>query len=138
MLMVVAVAAGLAVTTGSARADWGGYVPAGGAQASPALPPPGAYSGPGTLFGLGAGTPGQPPAQYGLNPCLRKAFRLGSGYGCASCGKGGYGGHMQGGYGGPSYGGAPPYTPVMQGTLVFPQHPFVRSPRDYFMTEPHR
>jgi hypothetical protein len=25
------------------------------------------------------------------------------------------------------------YGPVQQGTLAFPHHPFVRSPRDYFM-----
>ena len=34
--------------------------------------------------------------------------------------------------------GAAPYNPYPQGTpgtLVFPQHPFVRSPRDFFMTE---
>jgi len=28
--------------------------------------------------------------------------------------------------------------PPAQGTLVFPNHPFVRSPRDYFMVEPGR
>ncbi len=36
-------------------------------------------------------------------------------------------------------GGAAAFNPYPQGTpgtLVFPQHPFVRSPRDYFMTEP--
>ena len=34
--------------------------------------------------------------------------------------------------------GAAPHNPYPQGTpgtLVFPQHPFVRSPRDFFMTE---
>jgi hypothetical protein len=35
------------------------------------------------------------------------------------------------------YGAAPhnPYPQGTPGTLVFPQHPFVRSPRDYFMTD---
>jgi len=34
----------------------------------------------------------------------------------------------------PSYGYGAPQTPV-GGTLVFPNHPFARSPRDFFMTE---
>jgi hypothetical protein len=85
---------------------------------------------------------------YGWHPCLKKLFHRG---GCSSCG--GCGQDYQknplanpanwsaGGYGvgGPAYNpyGFPPGAsgngPMMQGTLVFPNHPFVRSPRDYFM-----
>ena len=56
---------------------------------------------------------------------------------CNGCNSGmpmGHGGHPQsGGYGPQQYPQAPP---VMQGTLVFPNHQFVRSPRDFFMYEP--
>ena len=40
-------------------------------------------------------------------------------------------------YAGSHHGAAPhvPYPQGTPGTLVFPQHPFVRSPRDFFMTE---
>lgn len=127
ILMAFAVAVGWAATTDTVRADWGGYTTAGPA-AGATLPPPGQIAGPGTLFGAGAATPGQPTAQYGLNPHLRKLFKFGNG--CNNCGKGG-------GYAGPAY-GPPPYTPVMQGTLVFPHHPYIRSPRDFFMYEPNR
>lgn len=148
MLMTLAAAAGLTVTAGAARADWGGYTTAGPA-APAAAPVPGQVAGPNTLFGAGAPGP-QGPTQYGLNPHLRKMFRLNGG--CNTCdgygkhggygGPGGFGGgYGAGGFGGGGAGGpgyAPPYTPVMQGTLAFPHHPFVRSPRDFFMYEPNR
>src|SRR4051812_16275705 len=57
MLLVVAVAAGWAAAPGAARADWGGYSTSGPAAAT-VLPQPGQFSGPGTLLGAGAGTPG--------------------------------------------------------------------------------
>lgn len=59
----------------------------------------------------------------------------GGGFGHGGYGYGGAG--YGGGYGGPGYGGAANPT-MMQGTLVFPHHTFVRSPRDYFMYEPGR
>jgi hypothetical protein len=81
--------------------------------------------------------------------CIKKLFHHGS---CSQCNgqdsqknplanpanwaAGGYGN------GGPAYnpygfppGAYGPNGPMMQGTLVFPNHPFVRSPRDYFMAD---
>jgi hypothetical protein len=129
MLMALAVAAGLTAAAGSVRADPGGYAPP-GPNGAAQLPPPGSFSGPNTLLGMGAPGAMGPGGMYGLNPSLRKAFRTGGcGYGCAGCAGG------PGGYGyGPSYPGGQ----MMQGTLVFPNHPFVRSPRDFFMYEPNK
>jgi hypothetical protein len=89
---------------------------------------------------------------YGWHPsiktCIKKLFHHGS---CSQCGSGQDGqknplanpaNWAAGGYGvgGPAYnpygfppGAYGPNGPMMQGTLVFPNHPFVRSPRDYFM-----
>lgn len=138
MLMALAAVAGVAVAAGSARADWNGNsppVPGGGAQ----LPAPGQIAGPNTLFGMGAANPTKGPDQYGLLPKLRKAFRTDSSAGCKNCG--GSGGPAGPGYPGYVPGVSPNYSaypPAMQGTLVFPHHPFVRSPRDYFMYEPNK
>ncbi len=132
MLMGIAAFVGVSMLAAeSAQAQGGGY----------SMPPPGSMSGPNTLLGMGA--PSAPNGQYGLAPSLRRAFRLG-GSGCGNPGCGNCGGHS----GGPSYGygagGNPPgygvnyAQPTMQGTLVFPNHPFVRSPRDFFMYEPNR
>ena len=116
MLLALAVVAGVAAASGSARADWGGVgANTGGAQ----LPPPGSVSGPNTLMGAGAATPGRGPDQFGLAPWLRKPLRA---KGAAACPPAGG-----------AYPAAPGYGPVQQGTLAFPHHPFVRSPRDFFM-----
>ena len=85
-------------------------------------------------------------ARYGVLPWLRKGFFFKSGGGCAGCGQ-----QAQGGCGGVGQPGCGPIAPVgagvpgypqqgqpgagMPGTLVFPNHPFARSPRDFFMTE---
>jgi hypothetical protein len=129
MLMGVAAFVGLAATTGTAQAQWGSTPPTPGSQY--ALPTPGSLSGPNTLLGMGAPGAQGPSGQYGLAPSLRRAFRLD---GSNNCGGNNCGGHgcAKGGYGGPPA----PYPPVMQGTLVFPNHPYVRSPRDFFMYEP--
>lgn len=150
MLWAVAVMA--LAAAGSAQADWGGYgppmPPAGGYPVQPAR---GEFSAPNTLMGLGHNHSGRAPDRYGLMPGLRKAFRLDGG-GCDTCGTGGKpglfskgGGCANGncgqGHGGyPGYPGyeQPQYPPMMQGTLVFPQHQFIRSPRDFFMYEPGR
>ncbi len=51
----------------------------------------------------------------------------------------GHAGHGGYGYGHGGHGGyGDPYGMMMQGTLVFPHHTYVRSPRDYFMYEPGR
>ena len=141
--MWLALAAMAGVSVGTGRADPGGYAPPGGASAGYQLPSASQeFSAPGTVMGLGAAAPGKGPDRYGLLPGLRKAFRVGDT--CPSCGcKGGHCswchkgkiGHGGGGGGGYGY-GAPADPPVMQGTLVFPHHPYVRSPRDYFMYEP--
>ena len=140
MILAAAAAAGLAM---SARADFGG----------PAVPPP---------------QPGQPMMspqeyqvqrdRYGLLPMLRKvvwwksaepaAPAQGSphpttGYVPGMYGPGmGHPGMAHPGMGHPGmYGpgmGHPGMMGRPQGTLVFPHHPFARSPRDYFMWEPGR
>ena len=85
-------------------------------------------------------------ARYGVLPWLRKGFFFKSGGGCAGCGQ-----QAQGGCGGVGQPGCGPVAPVgagvpgypqqgqpgagMPGTLVFPNHPFARSPRDFFMYE---
>lgn len=120
LLMTVAA---LGLMAGAARADWGGRgsAPTAQSQAMPQL------GGPNTVLGMGDPYNGATADPYGLHPRLKRLFRIG-------------GSPSQMGYGqqGPAYSpnGFPPgaYGPA-QGTLVFPNHPFVRSPRDYFMLE---
>ena len=143
--MMIAAAAALGVFAGSASADPGGYAPPGPAAGGASAGPIGA---PGTLFGPGMDS-GTAPDRFGFHPLIKKLFHKG---GCSSCGGGqdcgknplrNPGNWGAGGYGqnGPAYnpGGFPPgaYGPnvPMQGTLVFPHQPFVRSPRDYFMLD---
>lgn len=73
-----------------------------------------------------APTPGG-PAVYGVNPVLRKLMWWKKDD-CASCGK-----HA---VVAPPHGVGPGNQ--MPGTLVFPVNPYIRSPRDFFMTEPNR
>ena len=73
--------------------------------------------------------------KYGWHPLLKIKNWFGKKKTCDSCGKHGprLGGHS--GYGsGAGYGGLP--ADQMPGTLVFPNHPYARSPRDFFMYEP--
>ena len=139
MLFAMAV---MSLAVGSAQADWGGFGPPApqGGGGPPIQPIRNEFTAPNTLMGLGAGQPGRAPDRYGLMPGLRKAFRVDGGGGCSACNgcntgmPMGHGGHGQGGgYGPPQY---QQYPPVNQGTLVFPNHQFVRSPRDFFMYEP--
>jgi hypothetical protein len=58
--------------------------------------------------------------EYGWNPVFKRCLWWKKDSGCKNCG--GHGG--AGGMGGAAAGG----------TLVFPQHPYARSPRDWFMT----
>lgn len=135
--------------TGTSRADWGGFGPPTPQAGYPVQPARGEFSSPNTLTGLAFNHSGKAPDRYGLMPGLRRAFRLDGG--CDTCGNGGkpglfskgggcangncgHGGHG-GGYPGYDY---PQYPPINQGTLVFPQHQFIRSPRDFFMYEPGR
>jgi len=154
-LIAFATAAGLTVILGNASADPGGYSPphpgTGGGGGSPFQ-----IGGPDTLLGAGAPT-GRAPDRYGWNPILKRGFRLGGpnvppggnplnnpgnwaaggyGQGGPAYNPGGF--PPQGGGYGPQGCGAPgcgPQGPQQQGTLVFPNHTFVRSPRDYFMMD---
>lgn len=154
MLLTLAV---LGLSGFSSRADWGGFQPP-APQSNPNAAQAGYQAN--TLIGLAQGAPGHVPDRYGMMPGLRRVFRIGGegcstcnvpgkaglfskiggGSTCATCGNG-RGGHPWGqGHG--SNGGYgydyPQYPPVMQGTLVFPNHQYMRSPRDYFMYEPGR
>lgn len=73
--------------------------------------------------------------KYGWHPLLKIRNWFGKKDKCGGCGKHGprLGGHS--GYGsGAGFGGLP--GDHMPGTLVFPNHPYARSPRDFFMYEP--
>jgi hypothetical protein len=89
--------------------------------------------------------------RYGFNPFLRKIvwWKGGSTGGCTNCGSSSGGPAFPpapGAYGTPpglgaaapglGYPGTPGYS--MPGTLVFPHHYYMRSPRDFFMWEPNR
>jgi len=102
--------------------------------------------------GYGAPPPGAAPAaqassasceecKYGFHPALKRVFHI-----HGTCSKHSLGLlHHDGDSGwlckllgrfGPPGGGGPEMGPgPTGGTLAFPNHPFVRSPRDYFMTE---
>ena len=123
--MLLAVAA-LGLAAGAVRADWGGpgAAPAGGAQ-MPQL------GGPNTLLGMGDPYNGVAADKYGLHPRIKRLFRMTPSAGPS---------YPQMGYGqnGPAYNptGFPPGSAApAQGTLAFPHHPFVRSPRDFFMLD---
>ncbi|MBN9117753.1 MAG: hypothetical protein J0I06_01040 [Planctomycetes bacterium] len=127
--MLMAVAA-LGLAAGAVRADWGGpAAPGHGAAPVPQI------GGPNTLLGPSEPFNGVAPDPYGLHPRLKKLFRLNG------APKSQY--YPQMGYtqSGPAYNptGYPPgaYGPA-QGTLVFPHHPFVRSPRDFFMLDANK
>jgi hypothetical protein len=141
--IAIAAMAALGMTCGRAFADPGGFAPPGPqAAASSGM----MIGGPGTLIGAGENPAGQAPDCYGWTPSVKRFFhKFKRGCGPTHGGLGGkHGGHggMGGMGGGPDwaamgYGlGGPAYNPngpMMQGTLVFPHHPFVRSPRDFFM-----
>jgi hypothetical protein len=111
-LMSALAVAVVAVVSGEARANWG----------TPPGPPQGHAAAPENTTG-----------RYGMNPLLKRMFwwkKDADPCGPQGCGKGH--GHCFGGNCAPvppPYGAAPP----MPGTLVFPNHPFNRSPRDFFM-----
>ncbi len=79
--------------------------------------------------------------KYGWHPLLKIKNWFGGKKGCDSgCKNCGGHGPRSGGYGAytPPPGIGYPGTPGadMPGTLVFPNHPYARSPRDFFMYEP--
>jgi hypothetical protein len=120
-LLTLAVLAGVSLV---AQADFG---------MAPPMPP--GYGPPAAANGGGIG--------YGWNPIVKKLLWWKKDKGdCESCASGSCGKHGKGsamGFPGAGVPGIPqPGQPGMgmPGTLVFPNHPFVRSPRDYFMTGP--
>ncbi len=153
-LLLVAAVAAAAGTTARAQAP---VVPLSGTSAPTA-------SIPAHMLPEPVATPEEVVSQrYGLLPWLRRGFSGKSNYGtCAGCeapakasrlaglfGGRGDGGHFGHGGGGGGYGGAPgagvPGVPQqgqpgmgMPGTLAFPVNPYIRSPRDFFMTPPGR
>jgi len=152
ILLALAVAA---LSATAASADPGGFAPpaprGGPQQGGHAMPAnhnaPAAR--PDTLVGAMGAPAERPPDRYGMLPGLRNLFSLNKG--CSTCGEGhghhrggcpngGCGPFGRGSYGGPGAGGhgAPNPYAAQQGTLVFPHHPYVRSPRDFFMYEPGR
>ena len=151
ILLALAVAA---LSATAASADPGGFAPPPqrGGPAPGGYAMPAGHNGPAapadTLVGAVMAPPERAPDRYGMLPGLRKLFSLNKG--CSTCGEG-HGSHRGGcpnggcgPFGHGSYGGAPgyghgvnPYA-AQQGTLVFPHHPYVRSPRDFFMYEPGR
>lgn len=104
---------GLAFTAGTASADWGtAPVPGYGQQQQPTAP---------------VSTVGQ----YGWNPIFKKVLWWKK----DGCDGGACGGKGCADKGPPAPGSGLPGSPgaSMPGTLVFPNHPYIRSPRDYFM-----
>ena len=136
--MLMAVAA-LGLAAGAVRADWGG--PGGPPQGAGGPPQMPQIGGPNTLLGMGDPYNGVAPDKYGLHPRIKRMFRLGTVREPAQVPPSAYYPLMGYNQGGPAYNpnGYPPggFGPA-QGTLAFPNHPFVRSPRDYFMMEPHK
>jgi hypothetical protein len=96
--------------------------------------------GPNTLLGMGDPYNGNAPDRYGVNPRLRRLFHLGPAK-PTNVPPSAYYPMMGYNQNGPAYNpqGYPPGAyPAAQGTLVFPHHTFIRSPRDFFMYEPRR
>ena len=129
--MLMAVAA-LGLAAGAVRADWGGpgAAPSGGGGGAGGMPQLPQIGGPNTLLGMGDPSNGAAPDKYGLHPRIKRLFRM----------QPAQPSYQQMGYGqnGPAYNptGYPPGSAApAQGTLAFPHHPFVRSPRDFFMLD---
>lgn len=151
--------AAVVLTASAAKADWGAMPTASGMPVSAALgpgygpppgmmqPPPPPMEGPHQTLSSYMSAPSErEPARYGLHPSIKHFFSSlcfwkKKSDDCGDCNKGCKPGHghsfgqngamYNGGAGGLNHGPAP-----QQGTLVFPQHPFVRGPRDYYMWEP--
>jgi hypothetical protein len=61
-------------------------------------------------------------SRYGFHPFIKRLFHIRD-TGCVNCG---------GKHGGGGYPTGPQMSPANGGTLVFPNHPYTRSPRDFF------
>ncbi len=136
--MLLTVAA-LCLVAGAARADWGG--PGAPPSASGGKMQVPQIGGPNTLLGMGDPYNGVAPDKYGLNPRLKRLFRLHTRNEPAVVPPSYYYPMMGYNQGGPAYNptGYPPGAYGQpQGTLVFPHQPYIRSPRDFFMYEKNR
>jgi hypothetical protein len=83
----------------------------------------------------GGGCKGGCDSRFGLNPLIKRLMFWKQDTPCGSCGlkAGCFGKNCagQGGYGQDFN----PYPNGVPGTLVFPYNPYIRSPRDWYMTE---
>ena len=139
-IAALAVVAGMAAAQ-NAQSGWGGVTtPASGSSGGMQAPDGGTgqeqgmpeHTGPHPTLLSYAGTPvNRPPDKYGFLPAFKNIFRKKSA--CDDC-NGASHGHKGGAglYSGPAAGGNMGPAP-QQGTLVYPNHPFVRGPRDFFM-----
>jgi hypothetical protein len=97
--------------------------------------------GPNTLIGLGDPSNGKTPDKYGLHPRLKRLFRMNTPTQSGPVPPSYYYPQMGYNQGGPAYNptGYPTgaYGPA-QGTLAFPNQPFIRSPRDFFMIDTNK
>ena len=82
-------------------------------------------------------------SRFGWNPLFRKLAFWKQSNGCGTCGSNGLFSRLRGlchggGCGNSGYGQAPAFNPYpngVPGTLVFPNHWYTRSPRDFFMLD---
>ncbi|OWK46886.1 hypothetical protein [Fimbriiglobus ruber] len=155
MMVLAAAAVGLVAVSGVCHAAGFGTVKPAGATTDPVPQQAGPQYGP---YGPGGYYGGPPPAanngsgKYGLLPALHECLwgkkasgtcgpngcgAGGAAYGVAGCGPRGSGAAGCGPNGcGPQGPGASPYGPYgpqVPGTLVFPNSPYTRGPRDFFM-----
>lgn len=80
---------------------------------------------------------GETDHRFGLHPIFSRLFWWKKAK-CRRCG-GLFGPRVNSGNGFGGHGGGEAFNPYpngVPGTLVFPQHPFVRSPRDFWMADP--
>jgi hypothetical protein len=74
---------------------------------------------------------------YGVNPLIKRLMFWKADTPCGSCGlkAGCFGKNCAGQSGGPNVADFNPYPNGVPGTLVFPYNPYIRSPRDWYMSE---
>ena len=85
----------------------------------------------------GGGSKGGCDSRYGFNPLFKKLMFWKAETPCGSCGlkAGCFGKNCAGQPGGPSGADFNPYPNGVPGTRVFPYNPYIRSPRDWYMSE---
>ena len=107
-----------------------------------AAAPMGGGCGEGGCGNVGGGGCRECDPRFGVNPFFKRLLFWRRASNCNSCGRvlgGGRGNNCAGqptGAAGLGAGaGANPYPDGVPGTLVYPYNPYIRSPRDWFMTE---